>query len=393
MKKLLLALLIFSLFPQVSLANNDTATCTFPTTKRKVTITIKDAIKDTTIDYQHCTTLNTATNVSECRTNITNSNEYKNAIKTLESDPSNKSAKDIRDKGENTIKQCETQLDEVKRLSSSQSAYTQTLTQSLSTTENCVTNDGNIRTEPATNPNDSRIQINCKISDTASQGLQTLQNVFTNQFVFQLIEPITDENLVIQKRTCTYEFLRNKDGLLQAVDSSQNKSDVTRDSNFYENNLFTITENACFVTYVESCTPNLVLDARLKISTPLPISTYCKTYQVISGSSGTGFIKGFVNIIYRVSVGIIGVIAVIVMVVNGIRISTAGDDSGAVSEAKERIAQSIFGLAVLFLAWIILRSVNPNFFTSNELTITDPRNTTTNSQTQTNTNNSTNNAN
>jgi hypothetical protein len=181
--------------------------------------------------------------------------------------------------------------------------------------------------------------------------------------------------------------------LIQAADSFANEI-TNRDADFYSENVFTITENACFITYVEDCNPKLVLDARIKIDQPLPVSTYCKTYQVISGSSGVGFIQGFVNIIYRLSVGIIGVIAVIVMVVNGIRISTAGDDSGAVSEAKERIAQSIFGLAVLFLAWIILRSVNPNFFTTTDLEINDPRNPnpTTNSQTQTNTNNTGSNA-
>lgn len=382
MKKLLITIIALLIFPNLSLANTQQErVCTFPNNGVRTT-TVNNK---TTIDFNHCTALNTGTTSGNCREAITKSDEY------IQSS----SQTSIRDKAEESIKLCETQLGEIQTLMESTENSNNQIRNIINNTRgSCITNDSNLNTTSSTNGNnDPRLQVNCSLQSGASQGLVTLQNVFENRFVFQLIEPLTDENLVIQRRTCTYEFLRNKDGLIQAADISANRAGTERDSNFYDDNLFTITEKACFITYVDQCDPQLVLDTRISINEELPVSTYCQTFQVISGSSGVGFIQSFVNIIYRLAVGIIGVIAVIVMVVNGIRISTAGDDSGAISEAKERIAQSIFGLAVLFLAWIILRSVNPNFFTTEDLQIQDPRNTQATEQTQNTTTNTNSNAN
>lgn len=358
MKKIIIASLFLSalLTPIQSQANTTTQTCKFPNGSQAVITG-----ENTTIAYQHCQALKT-NNESQCKTLIESAKEY----------TENTTAK--KDEASNTIELCQVQIKDADKVTSKESDATKLLEVLEESSDTCITNDNKIE----------NLGIPCTFSNpTENEGLQTLQQVFQNNFVYQLIEPITSENLVIQRRTCTYEFLRNKEGLIQpAIVNNDNIINQTRDPNsklkfdrnddFY-NGLFTITEKECYVTYVNECTPNLILDARIRLNEDLPVSTYCKTYQVISGSSGTDFIKGFVNIIYRLSVGIIGVLAVIVMVINGIRISTAGDDSGAVSEAKERIAQSIFGLAVLFLAWIILRSVNPNFFTTTNLEITDPR--------------------
>ncbi len=360
MKKfLLLTALSTILIPQTVFAQNQSTieTCQLPGGPT-VTISIppNQTIDDvSTIQYGTCLALQgnpTQLNKANCSTEIRKTKEFEN-LDENEKQPA--------------ITKCERQVEDLQRSFSKEnnSAYTDSLKTQIKS-DDCVTNDPevkNLGVDCTTNPN------------TASEGLTTLQNVFNNNFVYQLIEPITNENLVIQKRTCSYEFLRNRDGLLQVANPDNNSVDQTRNNNFYQNNSFIITEKKCYVTFVGpgQCQPNLILDARITFDEDLPVSTYCKTYQVISGSSGTGFIKGFVNIIYRLAVGIVGVIAVIVIVVNGIRISTAGDDSGVVSDAKERIAQSIFGLAILFLAWIILRSVNPNFFTTDNLDINDPR--------------------
>ena len=204
----------------------------------------------------------------------------------------------------------------------------------------------------------------CKYSPNQDPSLDLLNKIINNNFVYQLIDPISNENLIIQERVCTFDFKRDGNGLFEIL-----KSDNTDTSN-----IGFITENKCYTTYVLSCQPNLIINRNINFltTTELPISRECKTFQVIYGSSGTDFIKGFVSIIYRLAVSIVGVISVLVMVINGIRISTAGDDSAVISDAKERITQSIFGLALLFFAWIILRSVNPNFFTTDNLIITDP---------------------
>lgn len=217
--------------------------------------------------------------------------------------------------------------------------------------------------------------LNCNTKTPNDESLKLIKNIIDNNFVYQLIDPISDEDLIVQKRACTFDFQKDRNGLYQSVGQT---TSTIRDENFYKNNTFTLTEYACYTAFVTSdnCQPFPVTNRNIKLTDDIPISVDCKTFQIIYGNSGTDFIKRFVSIVYRLAVGIVGVVAVLVMVINGIRISTAGDDSGVVSDAKERIAQSIFGLAILFFAWLILRSVNPNFFVTEDLIITDPAQTT-----------------
>ena len=57
-------------------------------------------------------------------------------------------------------------------------------------------------------------------------------------------------------------------------------------------------------------------------------------------------------------------IAVLIMVISGIQISAAAGDQQAVTNAKNRIVQSLGGLALLFLSGIVLYTINPTFFTA-----------------------------
>ena len=378
MKKLALLSIIVNLLLPTSLAfaqpentntsNNDqtSETCTFPSTGQKVVI--KDQTQ-TTIQFANCQAQseafqaiqnNTSPSNIACENYIQDSQEYQKILNKENNTEELKVADEI-------ITKCEITIDELTQIQLQQADNFQRLSNYIDPTKNisCVTNDPNIQQANVTC--EQAITSTNQVTEEQIQALELLDNIFKNNFVYQLIDPISNEDLVIQQRTCTYEYLRNKDGLLQVAGTEGNNTTLQerQNSNFYEEKSFIITEKQCFITYVAQCQPKLILDATIKFDEDLPISNYCKTYQVIYGTSGTDFIKRFVNIIYNLAVGIVGVIAVIVIIVNGIRISTAGDDSGVISDAKERIAQSLFGLAVLFLAWIILRSINPNFFSSN----------------------------
>lgn len=204
-----------------------------------------------------------------------------------------------------------------------------------------------------------------------------LQKALDNNFIYQILEePLGTENLLKRQTTCTYNYLRDRNGFYQVADKSSNIK--IGDPGYYQQE-FTIVADTCFEFFVNKCSPKPLQSNRHKITddfgdpTKLPTSTTCKTVQLIYGSSGTDFIKQYVGFIYRLASGIIGVIAVLVIVVSGIQISMAGDDSAKIGEAKERIVQSLFGLAVLFLAGLILRSVNPNFFTDQDVTINVPQ--------------------
>lgn len=88
---------------------------------------------------------------------------------------------------------------------------------------------------------------------------------------------------------------------------------------------------------------------------------YCRMVQVIEAGSGSGLIKAYTGLIYKWAAGTVGIVAVLVIVVSGIQIITS-DVSGDVDSAKNRIGQSLIGLAILFLSAVILYTVNPNFF-------------------------------
>jgi hypothetical protein len=90
----------------------------------------------------------------------------------------------------------------------------------------------------------------------------------------------------------------------------------------------------------------------------------CKPVQVIFTKTGPALLYSYIGMIYKWAAGIIGIVSVLFLVWGGIEISTAGDNTGKIDEAKKRIIQSITGLVLLFLSGIILYTINPNFFTA-----------------------------
>jgi len=89
----------------------------------------------------------------------------------------------------------------------------------------------------------------------------------------------------------------------------------------------------------------------------------CKEVQAILTKGGTSGFYGYINMIYRWGASLVGLIAVTIIIVSGIQISASGGDSEAIGSAKKRIIQSIVGIVVLFLASLILYTLNPTFFT------------------------------
>ncbi len=89
----------------------------------------------------------------------------------------------------------------------------------------------------------------------------------------------------------------------------------------------------------------------------------CKRIGVYFANSGTELLYSYVGTIYRWSASTIGIICVFYMVYGGIRISSAGDNSGVIDEAKKKMIQSLQGLVILFASAVILYTINPNFFT------------------------------
>ncbi|MFA5843039.1 MAG: hypothetical protein WC882_05245 [Candidatus Gracilibacteria bacterium] len=93
-----------------------------------------------------------------------------------------------------------------------------------------------------------------------------------------------------------------------------------------------------------------------------PVDATCTLVQIIRGTSGTGILKTYIAVIYRWAAGIVGIIAVLVIVISGIQISMDQGGGESIGAAKTRIMQSLSGLVVLFLSALILYTINPTFF-------------------------------
>lgn len=85
-------------------------------------------------------------------------------------------------------------------------------------------------------------------------------------------------------------------------------------------------------------------------------------YAVIS-PTGLGAIEAYVAVIYRYAGWTIGILGVLIIIFSGIQFSLGGASPDKVNEAKKRIFQVIGGIVVFFLIGVILRTINPNFFT------------------------------
>ena len=84
--------------------------------------------------------------------------------------------------------------------------------------------------------------------------------------------------------------------------------------------------------------------------------------QVISGDDGSEILTLDAGMIYKWLAGFIELLAVLFIVVGGIQISTAGANQEGVQAAKDRIIAALVALTLLFLASLILYTINPNFF-------------------------------
>ena len=88
----------------------------------------------------------------------------------------------------------------------------------------------------------------------------------------------------------------------------------------------------------------------------------CSRRQWVISDSGLGIVKVVVKQIFTWGALTVGSIAVMTIVLNGVRIQMSGV-SGDITEAKNKIFQAIAGIVLLFLSGLILYTINPGFFT------------------------------
>lgn len=113
----------------------------------------------------------------------------------------------------------------------------------------------------------------------------------------------------------------------------------------------------------KTCSSNAAKIADANSNTPWRSKFTCQQIQVIISEGGTDFIYGYIGTFYSWAAGLVGIIAVTVIIFSGIQITVSGGEPDTVSKAKTRIIKSLSGIALLFLSALILNTINPNFFT------------------------------
>ncbi len=95
----------------------------------------------------------------------------------------------------------------------------------------------------------------------------------------------------------------------------------------------------------------------------VPIGPQGEISKSIGANSGVGLIKNYVSMIYKFGSMFIALVAVLVIVISGIQMTTGGIDPNAFESAKERILAALLSLLLLFSSAMILKTINPGFFT------------------------------
>lgn len=84
--------------------------------------------------------------------------------------------------------------------------------------------------------------------------------------------------------------------------------------------------------------------------------------QIIQGQEGGDILAAYAGMVYKWLAGVVGTVAVLLIIVGGIQISTAGASQGQLESGKNRIITALLGLMLLFLSGLILYTLNPTFF-------------------------------
>ena len=87
-----------------------------------------------------------------------------------------------------------------------------------------------------------------------------------------------------------------------------------------------------------------------------------KTAQKYFGNNNKDNLMDTMNLIINVAIGVIGFVAVVVIILGGVQYTTSAGDAGKVKKAKDTIMYGIIGLVIALLAYSIVNFVLANVF-------------------------------
>jgi D-alanyl-D-alanine dipeptidase len=81
--------------------------------------------------------------------------------------------------------------------------------------------------------------------------------------------------------------------------------------------------------------------------------------QPIAGASSVATIGEYIQLVYQFAVGLASIIAVVLIMVGGLRWIAAAGNESAITQAKEMITSAVLGLIIAMLSYTILLFLNP----------------------------------
>lgn len=103
--------------------------------------------------------------------------------------------------------------------------------------------------------------------------------------------------------------------------------------------------------------PNTDINGSLCFGSNLVVSTSKGSTDQCQTGSGEGTLNDLLAKVINIFSAVVGVIAVLMIIVGGLRYITSGGDSGKVSAAKTTIIYALVGLVVVALAQLIVHFV------------------------------------
>lgn len=83
--------------------------------------------------------------------------------------------------------------------------------------------------------------------------------------------------------------------------------------------------------------------------------------NAVGGNDAGGSLGSLIGTVINILLFILGAIAVVMIVIGGIKYSTSNGDSGNIKSAKDTILYSVIGLVVALLAYAIVNFVIDSF--------------------------------
>lgn len=90
----------------------------------------------------------------------------------------------------------------------------------------------------------------------------------------------------------------------------------------------------------------------------------------VDGKMQSDLLARYIKAIYDYGLAVTGILATIVLMGAGVIWLTSGGNESKITQAKDLIAGSLTGMAILFSAWMILNTVNPELLKLRAITLT-----------------------